>query len=649
MNEGNVFYMYVSTRACYDPAKTIFVFAPGEEAGEMASAERFAVRSGWQALAEYDGAVLILPLAPMGWKREVVSLPGRIYELIRGGIESRNGKSLFGRGGKIWCWETMIYLVGYGDGAVFAGNCLVAEPGRFAAAALIGGAPEDYSAGKKLSGHWMVPDVSDDDAVRNDQIPCSLWLIGAQKEEIRRALDYFGVSGGLGREPKQVSMGMCTAVCYENEANPAQRLMVSEGPEVSGMALAHTILDAYFDRTVRWKTGPDGTLALHLGRTGFYQSNRFIHGSVTVGCLEYAYSVHLPEGCSAEDVRGLPLLFSVHGRGEPAWLFAEKNGWDVLADETRAFVLVCPDSPGNIWQLERDGLAFEAMITQICGDYGLDRTRVYLTGFSNGGAITREVGTTWPELFAAIAPFNAPVNAPGLVAAEVVNPGFLSSGYELPYWVCVGDRDPAAGTDVDGQLEVMLAANRWAGGSEERMAVRCGGRSEEKAVRCGGSFEERTAVCCEGCSKKDRAVRDEGCFKESSAVCCEGRPEEGAAVCCEIHSEERAAVRSEGQSKEGHTIRREAHSKECPTFPTRFLPNEIRTVDNYYTTSQGYLQGGRFKTLVYHGPDGLPRVAFTIMKNMPHGAIPEQSRAAWEFLRHFRRPAGSRQVEYLTD
>ena len=649
MNEGNGFYMYVSTRACYDPAKTIFVFAPGEEAGEMASAERFAVRSGWQALAEYDGAVLILPLAPMGWKREVVSLPGRIYELIRGGIESRNGKSLFGRGGKIWCWETMIYLVGYGDGAVFAGNCLVAEPGRFAAAALIGGAPEDYSAGKKRSGHWMVPEIGSDYGVRNDQIPCSLWLIGAQKEETRRALDYFGVSGGLGREPKQVSMGMCTAVCYENEANPAQRLMVSEGTEVSGMPLAHAILDAYFDRTVRWKTGSDGTLALHLGRTEFYQSNRFIHGSVTVGCLEYAYSVHLPEGCSAEDVRGLPLLFSVHGRGEPAWLFAEKNGWDVLADETRAFVLVCPDSPGNIWQLERDGLAFEAMITRICGDYGLDRTRVYLTGFSNGGAITREVGTTWPELFAAIAPFNAPVNAPGLVAAEVVNPGFLSSGYELPYWVCVGDRDPAAGTDVDGQLEVMLAANRWAGGSEERTAVRCGGRSEEKAVPCGGSSEERAAVCCGGRSEKDRAVHNEGCFEESSAVCCEGCPEEGSAVCCEIHSEENRAVRSEGQSKEGHTIRREAHSKECPTFPTRFLPNEIRTVDNYYTTSQGYLQGDRFKTLVYHGPDGLPRVAFTIMKNMPHGAIPEQSRAAWEFLRHFRRPAGSRQVEYLTD
>ncbi len=129
-------------------------------------------------------------------------------------------------------------------------------------------------------------------------------------------------------------------------------------------------------------------------------------------------------------------------------------------------------------------------------------------------------------------------------------------------------------------------------------------------------------------------------LKRVPLFCCEDRPEEGSAVCCEIHSEERAAVRSEGQSKEDSNIRREANSKQSRALPTNFLPDEIRTDENYYTASRGYHQGDRFKTLVYHGPDGLPRVAFTIMKNMPHGAIPEQSRAAWEFLRHFRRPAG---------
>lgn len=81
MKEDNGFYMYVSTRACYDPAKTIFVFAPGEMAADLSLAEQFARKSGWQALSEYDGAVLILPLAPEGWNAQSHSLPGLIYIL----------------------------------------------------------------------------------------------------------------------------------------------------------------------------------------------------------------------------------------------------------------------------------------------------------------------------------------------------------------------------------------------------------------------------------------------------------------------------------------------------------------------------------------------------------------------------------------
>ncbi|MFQ9702676.1 MAG: hypothetical protein ACLR0U_11380 [Enterocloster clostridioformis] len=141
-------------------------------------------------------------------------------------------------------------------------------------------------------------------------------------------------------------------------------------------------------------------------------------------------------------MKGLPILFSVHGRGEPVWLFAEKNGWDVLADETQAFVLVCPDSPGNIWQLERDGQVFGAMIDRLCADYGLDRTRVYLTGFSERWCHHKGGGDRFSRTVCSHCPSNAPVDAPGLVADSPVSPGLLRSGYELPYWVCVGDNDP---------------------------------------------------------------------------------------------------------------------------------------------------------------------------------------------------------------
>lgn len=140
---------------------------PGDGGG-LVLAEQFARKSGWQALSEYDGAVLILPLAPEGWNAQSHSLPGSIYDRVRGQVGSRNGRSLFGREGKLWCWETMLYLVGYEDGAVFAGNCAMAEPEPLLPRSpLDRGAPDDYSAGAFPSSHWLVRHVSSDYAKRN--------------------------------------------------------------------------------------------------------------------------------------------------------------------------------------------------------------------------------------------------------------------------------------------------------------------------------------------------------------------------------------------------------------------------------------------------------------------------------------------------
>lgn len=74
-------------------------------------------------------------------------------------------------------------------------------------------------------------------------------------------------------------------------------------------------------------------------------------------------------------------MFSVHGRGEPAWMFAEKNGWDRLADETGAFLLAVPDSPENIWFLERRRRCIRPDDRQAPQPLRLDRERVYLTAF----------------------------------------------------------------------------------------------------------------------------------------------------------------------------------------------------------------------------------------------------------------------------
>lgn len=79
--------------------------------------------------------------------------------------------------------------------------------------------------------------------------------------------------------------------------------------------------------------------------------------------------------------------------------------------------------------------------------------------------------------------------------------------------------------------------------------------------------------------------------------------------------------------------------------PGGFVPDAIYNGENHYTAARGYTEGERFGTAVYRDAQGVPRVCVTVMKNMPHGAIHDESRAAWEFMRRYRRPGNGKAVE----
>lgn len=545
------YYSYISTRAAYDPVKTIIVFAPDEAAATYEGVSQFAEESGWQSLAEKDAAVLLVPVAEGGWKNQSTSVFCNLYNEIRNACRSQNGNSLIGRRGTLWLWETMIHIAGYKEGAEFAHRCTLQYPNHFASAALIDGLCDDYSLLDLPSDHWLVKNVSDDYKVLNREIPVNLWLIGTEEKKAAEAISrYTEINSFPINDKEDITVNGIQAESYFNPSNPAERILFTKQTYAYDTVLADAILSGLFDHVIRWKNSPDGTLALIPGHRDFYQDGVFETSSVEVNHIVYPFSVHIPGGLSKEETRNLPLVFTVHGRGEPAWLFAVKNGWRELCDETGAFIVAAPDSPGNIWFFDRDHEVFEAMIRKIHELYAIDRERVYLTGFSNGGQITREVGTAHPELFAAIAPFNGPAHIPGFTKEEAVDSAILEKGYELPYFVSIGDNDAATGLDIDDQLEVMLKAN--------------------------------------GCTLKQGS---------------------------------------------GHS---------------RFAPDEIRTAAGFYTKDE-YPQAERMTTLLWHNKDGEERVAFTVMKNMPHGQITDQTRAAWNFLKQFRRPENSRKIRVKCD
>jgi polyhydroxybutyrate depolymerase len=98
------------------------------------------------------------------------------------------------------------------------------------------------------------------------------------------------------------------------------------------------------------------------------------------------------------DGEGLPMVVLLHGLGATAADLPRDTEWASRVAERR-FVLVAPQGTGNSWDAVGccdpaaadgvDDVAFLAdVIDQIASSDHVDRSRVYLTGYSNGGMMT---------------------------------------------------------------------------------------------------------------------------------------------------------------------------------------------------------------------------------------------------------------------
>lgn len=124
------------------------------------------------------------------------------------------------------------------------------------------------------------------------------------------------------------------------------------------------------------------------------------------------YSLHIPD-----DVQGAaPLVFVLHGRGGTGEQMRAYTGFDAVADEA-GFVVAYPDGINGEWNYVRgipgypnthDDTAFLAALTdEIALTQPVDLSRVYITGFSNGGFMAQRAACDDPARFAAFASVGA--------------------------------------------------------------------------------------------------------------------------------------------------------------------------------------------------------------------------------------------------
>ncbi|AZO80650.1 MULTISPECIES: PHB depolymerase family esterase [unclassified Bosea (in: a-proteobacteria)] len=110
---------------------------------------------------------------------------------------------------------------------------------------------------------------------------------------------------------------------------------------------------------------------------------------------------------------GAPLVVVLHGCTQTASGYDLGTGWSTLA-ERDGFALLLPEQqrannanlcfnwfePGDIHRGKGEALSISQMIEAMIVRHGLDRSRVFITGLSAGGAMAGVMLATYPELFA---------------------------------------------------------------------------------------------------------------------------------------------------------------------------------------------------------------------------------------------------------
>jgi poly(3-hydroxybutyrate) depolymerase len=149
--------------------------------------------------------------------------------------------------------------------------------------------------------------------------------------------------------------------------------------------------------------------------------------TLTFAGNERTYRVHVPPGWTA--TARVPLVLDIHGWSTTAELQQSLSGMQAVSDR-EGFIVVWPQGIGNQWNAGvccgnpgLDDVGFlRAVVDAVQAEGNTDPRRIYVTGLSNGGAMSHKLACEASDVFVAAAPMAFPLPYPELTDCQPAQP-----------------------------------------------------------------------------------------------------------------------------------------------------------------------------------------------------------------------------------
>ena len=414
------------------------------EEDDEASVLKLLFEMGLAKLAERDQIILSFP-NPVNrqWKADIDGDDVRAFNIFQDAMAKPDNRPMETRPDGFPTYEYMMstwhpmndtkYVIGIGSGGDMACTLASCYPENIAAVLCVNADLSEQALSKAVYAPMPICLVNCTDKARD-------YFIEANSADIVNKNEYRAI--------------------YKNKENPLQSVVVDTVNKELSSDLMEKVWNKMFRKVRRTNTGAHGDCQprMDISEAGFeiYIDDARLDEQEK---KPHTWFTHLPSYVKKTQDKKVPLLMFFHGGSDNPAEAAEMSKFYELG-EKEGFITVYPWGTNKTsWNCdmaedEEDDVGFTvSLINYMIEHYPVDKSRIYLSGFSNGAAHAQAVAMTHPELIAAIchidsnwpgkrlgvSEFNYEEHRPFRLAIEKKK----SFDYRMPVWYTYGNREPS--------------------------------------------------------------------------------------------------------------------------------------------------------------------------------------------------------------